>query len=290
MRRSENGMIWPKTSPCRRKASNWAAIYKERVDSDTGQEVKAATLSAVRCSNAKTCSDPPRPSELQWFTPPNRSHFFPPLLIHEILALNLPDFRGKAQLPIPSPFSSCKIEGLFTFRRYFPGSSNSKPLLVEVQRYKRCKTPLNYSHGVSIKASLWSKGKDLVTLGMSPHLWLDGKTLLVFFWGEVNGGVNKKKHFLYPERAEEWGMQGVSIFQVHPTRESWSHLPFGNTEASPNIYSTRGVKLKWGMGREIANQEIQQERTETTGGGGEGKLIGNSKIIILYFKYSGFSK
>lgn len=59
-------------------------------------------------------------------------------------------------------------------------------------------------------------------------------------------------------------MQEVSIFQVHPTRESWLHLPFGNTEAFPNFYSTRGVKLKWGMAREIANQEIQQEKIETT--------------------------
>lgn len=81
-------------------------------------------------------------------------------------------------------------------------------------------------------------------------------------------------------------MQGVSIFQVYPSRESWLHLPFGNTEAFPNFYSTRGVKLKWGTGRENANQEIQQEGTETTKRKKKKrKLIGNSKIIILCFKY-----
>lgn len=59
-------------------------------------------------------------------------------------------------------------------------------------------------------------------------------------------------------------MQEVSIFQVHPTRQSWLHLPFSNTEAFPDFYSTRGLKFKWGTAQKIANQEIQQEKTETT--------------------------
>lgn len=184
MKRSENGKIWPKTPPCWGKAGGWAAIKKGRGHSNTGQEIRGATLGAVM---PKPAASPWGPVSCSDLSPKAGSHCFPPVLIHEIQALNLPDFRGKAQLPIHSPFSSCKIEGLFTFRRYFAGSSNSKPLLVEVQRYKRCKTPLNYSHGVSIKAALWDKGKDLATLGMSPHPCLHGKTLLVFIGEKWKG-------------------------------------------------------------------------------------------------------
>lgn len=215
----------------------------------------------------------------------------------EINVLNLlvfGGFPGKDLLPIYVPFSSCKIEGFFTFRCYFAGSITSEPLLVEVQRYKRCKMPLNYSHSISIEAPLWDKGKDLVR---EPQAWDVSSSLLGWknpscnYRGERNGGDDKIKGV--PPSRKGLGskeMQGAPIFQVHPTRATQLHLPFGNTEAFQNFYKAGGEKLKWGTGREITNQETPpwQEGIEATKKKGE-KWIRNWEVI-LHFKYRRFSK
>lgn len=130
--------------------------------------------------------------------------------------------------------------------------------------------PLNYSHSISIEAPLWDKGKDLVR---EPQAWDVSSSLLGWknpscnYRGERNGGDDKIKGV--PPSRKGLGskeMQGAPIFQVHPTRATQLHSPFGNTEAFQNFYKAGGEKLKWGTGREITNQETPpwQEGIEAT--------------------------
>lgn len=144
-------------------------------------------------------------------------------------------FPGKVLLPIQAPFSSCKMGGGFTFRCYFAGSSISKPLLVEVERYKRCKTPLNYSRGVSIEAPQWDKGKDLVT---QPRPWdvslplFGWKNPSCIYWGEGSRGEDETEGFPPSRRAggrgNMWSTRSLGASnQSNPVEFAlWQHRSF----------------------------------------------------------------
>lgn len=129
----------------------------------------------------------------------------------------------------------------------------------------------NYSHGVSVGAPQWDKGKDLVT---EPRPWDVSSSLLgwknpsCIYWGEGSGGEDQMRGFPPSRKGlESEETRGAPVFQVRPTKATQLRLPLGNTEALQNFHRARRAKLKWGTGRETANQETPpwQGERETTG-------------------------